>query len=99
MRADDPTQGARRHLTDEELDQYIMTRLALIGVDLSVLPEDDESAPVDRQRVLRSARRFLREDIRRLSEYSLDSFGDPPALYPAALVRHTDRGAGGARSD
>ena len=86
MEAEKSDADVLRGLTDEELDRYILTRLALIGVDLSVLPEEDESAPVDLTRVLRSARKFLREDIRRISEYSLDPFDGPPTFYPAALA-------------
>ena len=75
-----------RDLTDRELDQYVMTRLTLAGVDLSVLPERDETAPVDRARILRSARDFLRGDLQAITDYPLDSVDGPPALYPAALT-------------
>ena len=51
MEAEKSDADVLRGLTDEELDRYILTRLALIGVDLSVLPEEDESAPVDLTRV------------------------------------------------
>jgi hypothetical protein len=36
-------------ISDEELDAYILTRLKSLGLDLSVLPEDDEDAPADQR--------------------------------------------------
>lgn len=103
---DRPTQEGRARrqeadrLTDEELDTYILTRLKNVGVDLSVLPEDDEEAPADQRRILASARRFLRGSVRVISDLSLtpdaslpgkipmDPF--PPGLYPSALSRWRD---------
>lgn len=87
-------------LTDDELDAYILTRLKNVGVDLSVLPEDDEEAPADQRRILASARRFLRGSVRVISDLSLtpdaalpgsipmDPY--PPGMYPSALSRWTD---------
>ena len=75
----------RRPPSREELDDYIRTRLALIGIDLSVLPEDDPDAPADQLRVLRSARRVLEQTVPALSDYSLDPQEVPPSLYPAHL--------------
>jgi hypothetical protein len=72
-------------LTDEELDRFVETRLRIIGVDLSVLPEDDPDAPADRVRVLRSARGFLRQTVPALSAFDLDPQTFPPVSYPAAL--------------
>ncbi len=72
-------------VTDAELDAYIRTRLAIVGVELSVLPEDDPAAPADRIRIYRSARNFLRNTVPRISGYSLDPQDVPPILYPAAL--------------
>lgn len=71
--------------SDEALDRYIRTRLALIGVDLSVLPEDDPSAPADQVRVLRSARNVLRNTVPALSNHVLDPQEFPPSMYPAHL--------------
>jgi len=71
-------------ITDEELDRYVETRLRIIGVDLSVLPEDDPDAPADRVRILRSARSFLRGTVPALSAYELDPQVFPPMSYPAA---------------
>lgn len=72
-------------LGDEDLDRYILTRLAMAGVDLSVLPDDDPSAPADRLRILRSARAFLRDAIPSISALRLDPEAAPPEFYPAAL--------------
>ncbi|TVP55975.1 MAG: hypothetical protein EA351_09165 [Gemmatimonadales bacterium] len=71
--------------SDEELDAYIRTRLALIGIDLSVLPEEDPDAPADQAGVHRSIRNFLRNTVPALSAYELDPQAWPPVLYPAAL--------------
>jgi len=69
-------------LPDEELDRYVLTRLAIVGVDLSVLPEDDPEASVDRVRILRSARAFLRSTVSPLSGFELDPDTALPSLYP-----------------
>lgn len=96
---DPGTQEADR-VSDDQLDAYILTRLRNIGVDLSVLPEDDEDAPADQRRILASARRFLRGSVRRISDLSLtpdaalpgsiplDPY--PPGMYPSALSTWTD---------
>jgi hypothetical protein len=76
-------------LSDEELDRYILLRLAIVGVDLSVLPEEDETAPADRVRVLRSARNFLRSTVPEISDFILDPQEVPPAFLPASLAPHT----------
>lgn len=73
-------------LTDEELDAYILTHLTLLGVDLSVLPEDDRSAPADRKRILNSARRFLRTTPRAIADFPLDPQEVPPAMYPIEMT-------------
>lgn len=79
-----PGAGAVQELTDEELDAYILTRLKAIGVDLSVLPEDDPDAPADRARILRSARRFLRSTPPAIRALEMDPQEVPPIMYPAA---------------
>jgi hypothetical protein len=84
-----------RRLSDDELDGLILTRLALVGVDLGVLPEDDPEAPADRARVLRAARTLLRSTVPALAAFRLDPQRWPPALYPPALERvsaEEDRG-------
>jgi hypothetical protein len=72
-------------LTDDELDTYIQARLKMAGVDLSVLPEDDSSAPADRKGILESARRFLRSTPAAILAFEPDVQRVPPVLYPAAL--------------
>ena len=82
------TQDARE-LSDEELDAYILGRLRMLGVDLSVLPEDDRDAPADRSRILRSARQFLRSTPAAIADFELDAAGPPPVMYPAEHVPWT----------
>lgn len=82
--------------TDEELDAFILTRLEMLGVDLSVLPEDDPDAPADRRRILASARSFLRTTPAGIANYALDALGPPPLLYPSAGAAH---GGGAFRPD
>lgn len=72
--------------TDEELNAYIRTRLALLGVDLDVLPEDDPEAPVDRRTIFEQTRRFLRTTVPAVSGFPIDPQEVPPALYPAAVL-------------
>jgi hypothetical protein len=72
-------------ITDAELDQYILTRLKSLGVDLSVLPEDDEDAPADQTRILRSARRFLRETPPAIHGFEMDPQTVAPSAYPADM--------------
>jgi len=76
--------------TDERLDAYILARLELIGIDLSVLPEDDEDAPADRRRILASARRFLRSTPGAIAGFELDPLGPPPGMYPSEMSVWTD---------
>lgn len=74
-----------QELTDQELDAWILTRLRMAGVDLSVLPEDDPQAPADRRRVLAGARRFLRGTPGAIAGFPMDPQETAPAMYPAAL--------------
>lgn len=74
-----------QELTDEELDAWILTRLAAVGVDLSVLPEDDPDAPADRRGILAGARRFLRSTPPAILGWDADVQSVPPAMFPAAL--------------
>lgn len=69
--------------TDEELDRYILARLRDVGVDISVLPEEDEDAPADQRRILRSARRFLRGTPPAIRAFAMDVQDVPPVMYPA----------------
>ena len=54
--------------TDEELNTYILTRYALLGIDISVLPESDGDAPMDQERLLANGRSILRQDVVASSE-------------------------------
>lgn len=76
-------------VTDEDLDRYVLTRLELLGVDLSVLPEDDPDAPADQRRILDSARRFLRGTPHVIHEFEMDVQAVPPVAYPAELRGRT----------
>lgn len=87
-----PSQEAQAGPTDEELDRYILTRLAMLGVDLSVLPEDDEDAPADRRRILRSARRFLRGTPPDIHGFEMDPQAVAPMMYPADTGARARRG-------
>ena len=82
-------------LSDEELNSYISTRLKILGVDLSVLPEDDEDAPADQKRIMESARQFLRNTPRAIIEYYMDPQEVPPEMYPAALAARLKGGPHG----
>jgi hypothetical protein len=73
-----------QQLTDEELDAYILTRMNMLGVDLAVLPEDAPEEPVDQQRILASARRFLRSTPPAILDLQMDVQAVPPVMYPAA---------------
>ncbi|MDT8342038.1 MAG: hypothetical protein RQ751_11045 [Longimicrobiales bacterium] len=75
-----------QELSDAELDAYVLARLALAGVDISVLPEDDPEAPADRRRILAGARRFLRSTPPAIAGFAMDPQEVPPAVYPAAQV-------------
>lgn len=81
------TQSAE--LSDDELDAYILTRLRALGVDLSVLPEDDEDAPADQRRILRSARRFLRRTPPDITAFEMDPQAVAPGMYPSEASRRS----------
>src|SRR5204863_1181462 len=49
--------------TDAELDTYIRTRYALLGIDISVLPVDDAKAVMDQKRLLANGRDILRQEV------------------------------------
>jgi hypothetical protein len=76
---------------DEELNAYILTRLKILGIDLSVLPADDASAPADQKRILDSARRVLQNTVPTVSGYAVQGENVPPILYPAALASVWER--------
>jgi hypothetical protein len=82
-------------LTDAELNTYIRARLAIIGVDISMLPDSDPGAPADQARILSSVRSLLRGTVPVISNYSLDVQENPPILYPAQSSSWTrDSGPG-----
>jgi hypothetical protein len=74
--------------TDEELNVYILTRFALMGIDISVLPASDPSAPMDQARVLTAARTTLRQDAE-IAAYTPDQQADLAVLYPAPYAKWT----------
>lgn len=93
----EPLNPAVQEISDEELDILILTRLKLLGVDLSVLPEDDRDAPADRRRILASARRFLRSTPAAIADFQMDPQDVPPVMYPAASSVDGYGGKGGGR--
>lgn len=77
--------------TDAELDVFIKTRLTLLGIDISVLPVSDSSAPMDQARVLSSARSTLKTTVPVISDwFGADVQEVPPDLYPAPGTAWTD---------
>jgi len=74
-----------RDVSDADLDTLILARLELLGVDLSVLPDEDADAPADRSRILASARRFLRSTPGAIADFAMDPQQVPPVMYPAEL--------------
>jgi hypothetical protein len=72
--------------TDEELNTFILARLATIGIDISTLPVSDSSAPADQTRVLSSLRSFIRNSSPEISQYVADINENPPVEYPAQLT-------------
>lgn len=57
--------------TDAELDAYILFRFGMLGIDISVLPYEDDDAQVDQVSVLSSCRSTLRNALQ-LLQYELD---------------------------
>lgn len=74
--------------TDEELDTYIRTRYALLGIDISVLPESDEDAVMDQERLLRNGRGILRADAR-AADFPIDPQFHLPMPFPPQLQAWT----------
>ena len=71
--------------SDEELNLYIRTRYALLGIDISVLPESDEDAPMDQERLLANGRSILRQDAE-AANFPLDPQLHLPQPFPAPLT-------------
>jgi hypothetical protein len=79
----------RRDPTDEELDAYILTRYALMGIDVFVLPEVDPDAPMDLERLLENGRTILRQDVT-AAEFEIDPQLHLPVAHPAPFTKWTE---------
>lgn len=75
--------------TDAELDTYIRTRYALLGIDISVLPEDDASAVMDQRRLLANGRDILRQDAQ-AADVVIDAQFHVPMPYVAQFAAWTE---------
>ena len=75
---------------DEELDAYVRTRSALLGIDISVLPANDPDAPMDQRRLLENAREILRDDVA-AADFEIDPQLHLPMPWPAPFTAWTDR--------
>jgi hypothetical protein len=75
--------------TDEELNRYILTRYALLGIDISVLPTADPEAPMDQERLLENARSILRDDVV-AADFEIDPQFHLPVAHPAPFTAWTD---------
>jgi hypothetical protein len=73
---------------DAALNAYILTRYALLGIDISVLPVSDPSAPIDQTRLLADARTTVRADVE-AANFPFDPQVNVPALYPAPFTAWT----------
>jgi hypothetical protein len=73
---------------DAALNAYILTRYALLGIDISVLPVSDPSAPIDQERLLADARTTVRGDVA-AADFPFDAQFHVPALYPAPFTQWT----------
>jgi hypothetical protein len=75
--------------TDAELDAFIQFRLGMLGIDLSVLPVNDPSAPADQVRAFSSMRSTLRNQIQ-LLEFPLDPPYTIATYYASPQLAWTD---------
>jgi hypothetical protein len=75
--------------TDAELDVYIRTRYALLGIDISVLPASDRSAPMDQERLLANGRQILRQEVV-AADFKIDPQFSVPMPFPAQFKAWTD---------
>ena len=75
--------------SNEELNAYILTRYALLGIDISVLPESDEDAPMDQERLLENARSILRQDVE-AADFEIDPQFNLPVTHPAPFTAWTE---------
>ena len=74
--------------SDEELNAYILTRYALLGIDISVLPESDPDAPMDQARLLENARSILRQEVI-AADFEIDAQFHLPVAHPAPFTAWT----------
>jgi hypothetical protein len=63
--------------TDDELDTYIRSRLALLSIDISVLPESQQTS------LLSGCRNILRTTVPTISAYTPDVQENAPVMYTA----------------
>jgi hypothetical protein len=75
--------------SDEELNRYIRTRYALLGIDISVLPESDGDAPMDQERLLANGRSILRQDVE-AANFPIDPQFNLPQAFPAPFTAWTE---------
>lgn len=75
--------------TDAELDAFIAFRLGMLGIDLSVLPFDDPSAPADQVRAYAAMRSTLRSQIE-LLEFPLDPQETIATYYASPQLAWTE---------
>ena len=73
---------------DDELNAYIQTRYALLGIDISVLPEVDPEAPMDQERLLANARLIIRQDAE-VAAFQIDPQFNLPMPFPAPFTAWT----------
>ena len=71
--------------SDDELNVYIRTRYALLGIDISVLPVADEDAPMDQERLLANARSILRQEVV-AADFEIDPQFNLPVQHPAPFT-------------
>ena len=75
--------------TDAELDVYIRTRYALLGIDISVLPVEDADAPMDQVRLLRNGRQILRQEVV-AANFKIDPQFSVPMPFPPQFKAWTE---------
>jgi hypothetical protein len=75
--------------TDEELNVYIKTRYALLGIDISVLPMSDRNAPMDQERLLQNGRQILRQEVE-AANFKIDPQFAVPMPFPPQLRAWTE---------
>jgi hypothetical protein len=75
--------------TDAELDQYILFRFAMLGIDISVLPYDDPAAQVTQLDVLEGCRDVIRGALTVL-EFPLDPQYTIATYYASPQSAWTD---------